>query len=183
MAKTSLTATSKNITPVGIATKLKTSTKVVRGLAPAVIMKATEQVAKNAKDQKNSSVARSKLVSVIKRFSGSSGTGVATLRFATKSKFPTTAHIPPQHDTLVKLVSPGKVWVHCGCEDFVYRWEYALAQQGASSIINGNGEPAVTRNPANIPGACLHVYKVLGLMSTMKRLTEVQKSVDAKASK
>lgn len=54
-----------------------------------------------------------------------------------------------------------QVVVHCQCQDYYLGgWEYALWFHGASAIINGNGNPAVKKNPTNKPGACKHIYIV-----------------------
>jgi hypothetical protein len=53
------------------------------------------------------------------------------------------------------------VMVACSCEDFMYTWEYALAQKGAAAIEYSNGEPPGVRNPREVAGACKHLY-VLG---------------------
>jgi hypothetical protein len=50
-----------------------------------------------------------------------------------------------------------RTWVHCSCPNFLYVWEYALAQHGGSDIISGNGNPPTTTNPSLIPGVCKHV--------------------------
>lgn len=57
--------------------------------------------------------------------------------------------------------------VSCDCEDFMYRWEYALAKRGAAVIKMSNGEAPISTNPRLVPGCCRHVGKVLS--SIMKR--------------
>lgn len=57
-----------------------------------------------------------------------------------------------------------KVLISCDCESFVYTFEYANAQHGASKIIYGNGDPASTTNPGNSPGCCKHCFAVLSLL-------------------
>ena len=58
-----------------------------------------------------------------------------------------------------------KVLVSCGCENFVYAWEYANAMHGASKIVYGNGDSPGFTNPGNSPGLCKHLtalaYKVI----------------------
>lgn len=51
--------------------------------------------------------------------------------------------------------------VSCDCEDFIYRWEYALARKRAAVIKLSNGKPPVVRNPRLIAGSCRHIGKVL----------------------
>lgn len=48
-----------------------------------------------------------------------------------------------------------KVIVDCDCDDFKFRWEYALWVHGAAKIRRSNGEPAVFTNPSNYPSACI----------------------------
>ena len=160
--------TSKNLdfagNSAGKTQSLAASAKIIVGLKIPTLMKNTPE----------KSVLRAKDVKIVTRFSGTTGTDTPTLRFVTKSKFPTTAHVPPTHQTIVKMVGKDRVWISCECEDFSFRWEYALTQHKASSIIHSNGEPAVIRNPKNIPGVCLHLYKVLSLKSTNDRLLELR---------
>ena len=57
-----------------------------------------------------------------------------------------------------------RVIVSCGCEDFMYTWEYALSTWGAARIKYCNGEPAVVKNPGNYPGMCKHLVEVAKLI-------------------
>ena len=50
-----------------------------------------------------------------------------------------------------------KVLVSCDCENFVYVWEYANAEHGASKIVYGNGEKPDFTNPSHSPGLCKHL--------------------------
>lgn len=47
------------------------------------------------------------------------------------------------------------------CEFFMYYSEYALSTWGAARIKYSNGEPAVVKNPGNLPLVCKHLVKVL----------------------
>ena len=47
-------------------------------------------------------------------------------------------------------------WVHCGCEDWTYRWEVADTIRGSSSVINSNGAMPRIRNARTRPGLCKH---------------------------
>ena len=49
------------------------------------------------------------------------------------------------------------VEVSCSCPDFMYRWEYALAQVGAAQIIYGNHEAPDYTNPGHKIGLCKHL--------------------------
>ena len=54
-----------------------------------------------------------------------------------------------------------RVLVSCGCEFFCFYSEYALTTWGAARIKHSNGEPAVVRNPGNLPLVCKHLIKLL----------------------
>lgn len=54
-----------------------------------------------------------------------------------------------------------RVLVSCDCEFFMFYSEYALTTWGAARIKYSNGEPAVVRNPGNLPLVCKHLIKVL----------------------
>lgn len=57
------------------------------------------------------------------------------------------------------LSTQKRVVVSCSCEFFMYYCEYALMTWGAARIKYSNGEPAVVRNPANVPLLCKHLVK------------------------
>lgn len=70
--------------------------------------------------------------------------------------------------TVIGLDDPNKpiskqkrVMLSCPCENFVYQWEYALAEHGAARIMYGNGEPPSFTNPGHLPGCCKHSVAVL----------------------
>lgn len=70
--------------------------------------------------------------------------------------------------TVIGLDDPNKpiskqkrIMLSCPCENFVFQWEYALAEHGAARIIYGNGEPASFTNPGSLPGCCKHSTRVL----------------------
>lgn len=50
-----------------------------------------------------------------------------------------------------------KVFVSCNCDRFLYYYEYALTQHGASEIKYSNGRFPVEKNPTLIPSACKHI--------------------------
>ena len=50
-----------------------------------------------------------------------------------------------------------KVLAQCGCENFVYVFEYANATMGASRLIYCNGQPPHYTNPGFAPGLCKHL--------------------------
>jgi hypothetical protein len=60
-----------------------------------------------------------------------------------------------------KLSKQKRVIVSCDCEFFMYYSEYALSTWGAARIKYSNGEPAVVRNPGNLPLVCKHLVKLL----------------------
>lgn len=63
-----------------------------------------------------------------------------------------------------RLWSQRRVQVDCDCEFFTYYCEYALWFNGAAKIRRCNGEPAVVKNPSNVPLVCKHIYAVLKLI-------------------
>lgn len=70
--------------------------------------------------------------------------------------------------TVIGLDDPSKpiskqkrIMLSCPCENFVFQWEYALAEHGAARIIYGNGEPPSFTNPGHLPGCCKHSVAVL----------------------
>lgn len=62
-----------------------------------------------------------------------------------------------------KISKQKRVLVSCECEFFMFYCEYALTTWGAARIKYSNGEPAVVRNPANVPLVCKHLVKLLRL--------------------
>lgn len=63
-----------------------------------------------------------------------------------------------------KLSKQKRVLVSCDCEFFMFYCEYALSTWGAARIKFSNGEPAVVRNPGNVPLVCKHLVNVLRLI-------------------
>lgn len=57
-----------------------------------------------------------------------------------------------------------QVFCSCDCEDWVYRWEYAVARQGGTKIMYGNGEPPLMTNPTYSPGCCKHIAAVFEMI-------------------
>jgi hypothetical protein len=53
-----------------------------------------------------------------------------------------------------------KVICSCDCESWVFTFENAVAEHGASRIVYGNGEPPVVTNPSLAPGLCKHLVAV-----------------------
>jgi hypothetical protein len=62
---------------------------------------------------------------------------------------------------LSKISKQKRVVVSCDCEFFMFYCEYALTTWGAARIKHSNGEPAVVRNPGNLPLVCKHLVKLL----------------------
>lgn len=63
-----------------------------------------------------------------------------------------------RYTSSIKFLSKSlNVKVSCSCPDYMFRWEWANAQQGASDIIYGNGEPPDDTNPQYNPGMCKHL--------------------------
>ena len=93
-------------------------------------------------------------------------------RFLLRSKEPTTERKPQEHRVLVVKTDQARnrFWIHCSCEDFIFRWEYALTQHRSSAIVGGNGQPALITNPQNLPGMCIHCARVLTTKSVINRM-------------
>lgn len=53
-----------------------------------------------------------------------------------------------------------RVMVSCGCENYVFTWEYANALHGASKLVYGNGDAPTFTNPGNAPGMCKHLVAI-----------------------
>lgn len=56
------------------------------------------------------------------------------------------------------------VKVSCSCPDYMYRWEWANNEHGASDIIYGNGEAPDYTNPPYRPGLCKHLLALRSLI-------------------
>ena len=56
------------------------------------------------------------------------------------------------------------VEVSCSCPDFMFRWEFALAQAGAAQIRYGDGSPSDSTNPQYKPGLCKHLIALRTLI-------------------
>lgn len=54
-----------------------------------------------------------------------------------------------------------RVWCHCNCPDFTYRFEVIDAGSGFSGIRNSNGAYPVKTNPNGVPSLCKHLESVL----------------------
>lgn len=59
-----------------------------------------------------------------------------------------------------------RIYVSCDCEDWVFRWEYAVAKCGATKILYGNGDAPVMTNPMEVPGCCKHLSHALEVIIT-----------------
>lgn len=55
----------------------------------------------------------------------------------------------------------GKVWCHCGCPDFVYRFEVTDTNNGFSSIQSSNGAYPDKTNPMGVSSLCKHLESLL----------------------
>lgn len=50
-----------------------------------------------------------------------------------------------------------RIWCHCTCPDFQYRFEVIDAGSGFSGIRNSNGAYPIKTNPQGIPSLCKHL--------------------------
>jgi hypothetical protein len=62
-----------------------------------------------------------------------------------------------KYSTSLTFIKGDKCVYSCSCDDFMYRWEYALARKGGAEIKYGNGEPPGNSNPKLVAGVCKHV--------------------------
>jgi hypothetical protein len=62
---------------------------------------------------------------------------------------------------LKRLYNQKRLQVDCDCGFFVFTCEYALWTWGAAKIKRCNGEPAVVKNPQNVPLVCKHLVVLL----------------------
>ena len=54
-----------------------------------------------------------------------------------------------------------KIWCHCDCPDFTYRFEVVDAGSGFSGIRNSNGAYPEKTNPNGVPSLCKHLIQIL----------------------
>lgn len=54
-----------------------------------------------------------------------------------------------------------RIWCHCDCPDFTYRFEVIDAGSGFSGVRNSNGAYPIKTNPNGIPSVCKHLEQVL----------------------
>jgi hypothetical protein len=70
--------------------------------------------------------------------------------------------VNPQWTGLFTDPSNGGVILTCDCSDWMFTWEWVMAQHGAAEIIHGNGDPPHIKNPNMIPGVCKHLFLSAG---------------------
>lgn len=54
-----------------------------------------------------------------------------------------------------------RIWCHCDCEDFTYRFEVVDAGSGFSGVRNSNGAYPIKTNPNGVPSVCKHLDALL----------------------
>lgn len=54
-----------------------------------------------------------------------------------------------------------RIWCHCDCDDFTYRFEVIDAGSGFSGVRNSNGAYPIKTNPNGIPSVCKHLAQLL----------------------
>ena len=67
------------------------------------------------------------------------------------------------YSSMLEIHGSGRVRLSCSCDDFMYRWEYALFIRDGAQILYGNGEPPVDTNPRMKPGCCKHLIALIFL--------------------
>ena len=68
------------------------------------------------------------------------------------------------YDTEIEFLASKRVKLSCSCDDFVFRFEYALYSKGGADLRYGNGETPDKTNPAMIPGCCKHVIALRNIL-------------------
>lgn len=68
-----------------------------------------------------------------------------------------TPGAPVKYNVALTFTSGDKCVLSCSCDDFMYRWEYALAKKGGAEMKFGPGDPPVATNPTLIAGCCKHI--------------------------
>lgn len=68
---------------------------------------------------------------------------------------PDTSYL--RYTTSIEIWPGDKVKLSCSCDDFKYRWEYALWLRNCADIIYSNGEPPLVNNSYFKPMACKHL--------------------------
>jgi hypothetical protein len=102
-------------------------------------------------------VQRAEEVKIIKVKSGKSkSTGNAKI---IGEGFSITQKGRTKYTTSLEVLKKG-VMVSCSCDDFAYRFEYALHKKGAAELKYSNGDPPIDTNPSLIPGCCKHLVKL-----------------------
>lgn len=61
------------------------------------------------------------------------------------------------YESEIQFLTGNNVKLSCSCDDFLFRFEYALYRKGAADIRHSNGEPPEVRNPSFTPGCCKHL--------------------------
>lgn len=64
-------------------------------------------------------------------------------------------------DQNAKRMTNPKTFVWCGCKDFTFRCEVALAIRGSSVVVNSNGMLPKMTNPNAVPQLCSHALAFL----------------------
>jgi len=75
-----------------------------------------------------------------------------------------------KYSTSLTFMGGDKVVMSCSCDDFMYRWEYALAKKGGAEIRYGNGEHPGTTNPGLAIGCCKHTIALYNKLHAEKLL-------------
>ncbi|AQT28705.1 hypothetical protein YOLOSWAG_227 [Erwinia phage vB_EamM_Yoloswag] len=139
--------------------------KSLKGLSMAALMKSSPRLMKEN--------ALECYVSNYKRGKTPKGLPFATAKVRHKDPLRPNKTVRLHECMFLALDDPNKpiskqkrVLASCGCENYVFMWEYANAEHGAARIIYGNGEPPGFTNPAHVPGLCKHL---LALADVIRR--------------
>lgn len=78
-----------------------------------------------------------------------------------------------KYSTSLTFIKGDKAVLSCSCDDFMYRWEYALAKKGGAEIKYSNGEAPGNSNPTLIAGCCKHVIALYNKLQAEEKIPKV----------
>jgi hypothetical protein len=78
-----------------------------------------------------------------------------------------------KYSTSITFIKDDKAVLSCSCDDFMYRWEYALAKKGGAEVRYGNGEHPESSNPTLIAGCCKHVIALYNKLQAEDKVPQV----------
>jgi len=74
------------------------------------------------------------------------------------------------YETIPYKSNKAETWVDCTCNDFRYRWDYALNKKGSSGRLHAKKKAPKITNPDELAGTCKHVYAAMQWLKNKKGL-------------